>query len=236
MTDSHTEFALLVDATQRLVRTVDGLDQVALAEPSTLPGWSRAHVVAHLALNAEGLAGVLEGARRGEPTPMYVSDESRDADIAALAACGDAAALRDRFLAGTTRLIDAVRSLPADDSSGNFERTPGSRPIRLSAIPGMRLREVEIHHVDLAAGYTPAGWSAEFATGLLSSMVKRQPSAQAFQILATDTAQSYQVGAATDPHLVVSGPTCALGWWLTGRDADPDLTVNTGTLPTIESW
>ena len=52
-------FELLPEATQRLVRTVDGLDDDALAAPSGLPDWTRAHVVAHLALNAEGLASVL---------------------------------------------------------------------------------------------------------------------------------------------------------------------------------
>ena len=44
-------------------------------------GWSRAHVLAHLALNAEGLAGAVRGLRDGQPTPMYPSQTARDADI-----------------------------------------------------------------------------------------------------------------------------------------------------------
>ena len=76
----------LVEATQRLVRTVDSLSDDDLAAPSVLPGWSRAHVVAHLTLNAEGLAGVLAGVVEGEDVPMYRSQEDRDADIEELAA------------------------------------------------------------------------------------------------------------------------------------------------------
>ena len=102
-------FELLPEATQRLVRTVDGLDDAALAAPSGLPDWTRAHVVAHLALNAEGLAHVLTSRTEGRPTSMYRSDEARDGDIDDLAAA-DRAELRDRFLAGTTLVVDASRN------------------------------------------------------------------------------------------------------------------------------
>src|SRR3954451_15483752 len=42
-------------ASDRLLATVEGLTVAGFAEPSVLPDWTRAHVVAHLALNAEGL-------------------------------------------------------------------------------------------------------------------------------------------------------------------------------------
>jgi maleylpyruvate isomerase len=72
--DPSGAFELLPEATQRLVRTVDGLDDEALAAPSGLPEWTRGHVVAHLALNAEGMARVLDSRAEGEPTTMYTSD------------------------------------------------------------------------------------------------------------------------------------------------------------------
>src|SRR6476620_9662092 len=104
-------FELLPEATQRLVRTVDGLDDDALAAPSGLPEWTRAHVVAHLALNAEGLAGVLEGRTAREPTTMYRSEQARNDDIRDLARA-ERTELRDRFMAGTTLLADAVDRFP----------------------------------------------------------------------------------------------------------------------------
>jgi hypothetical protein len=38
-------------------------------------------------------------------------------------------------------------------------------------LPWARLREVEVHHVDLDAGYTPEDWSDAFALRLLREIV-----------------------------------------------------------------
>ena len=51
------------------------------AEPSLLPGWTRAHVLGHLAGNADALTNLLTWARTGVETPMYASPEARDAEI-----------------------------------------------------------------------------------------------------------------------------------------------------------
>jgi maleylpyruvate isomerase len=232
--DPQAQFALLPEATQRLVRTVDGLDDAALAEPSGLPDWTRAHVVAHLALNAEGLAGVLRSRIEGDPTSMYPSDEARDSDITALAGAGRTE-LRDRFMAGTTRLTDAVDHFPDEWWPESFERTPGGRVIRYAAIPGMRLREVEIHHVDLAAGFAPTGWSDAFAAHLIGAMVKRHPSDESFRVLATDLARTWEVGDDPD-ETTVSGPAGDLAWWLTGRVPAESLACSTGDLPAVKAW
>src|SRR4029450_1087324 len=92
---------LLHESTQRLVRTVDSLPDDAFGEASELPDWTRGHVVAHLTLNAEGLAGALPALVAGEPTPMYRSQDSRDEDIDKLAAA-EPSELRDRLLGATT--------------------------------------------------------------------------------------------------------------------------------------
>ncbi len=60
---------------------VAGLSDRGFGEPSALPGWTRAHVVAHLARNAEALRDLLTWARTGVETPMYTSREQRAADI-----------------------------------------------------------------------------------------------------------------------------------------------------------
>jgi maleylpyruvate isomerase len=234
--DPQGAFELLPEATQRLVRTVDGLDDDALAAPSGLPGWTRAHVVAHLALNAEGLASVLTSRTEGRPTSMYPSDEARDRDIDDLAAA-DRAELRDRFLAGTTLVVEAVERMPDELWPETFERTPGGRVIRYAAVPGMRLREVEIHHVDLDAGFAPRGWSDAFAAHLIGAMVKRAPSDTSFRVLATDLARTWAIG--DDPGesgTTVSGPAGDLAWWLTGRPPADSLTSSTGDLPLVKAW
>jgi maleylpyruvate isomerase len=50
--------------------------------PSLLPGWTRAHVLAHLAGNADAQVNFLTWARTGVETPPYASDEARDQEIA----------------------------------------------------------------------------------------------------------------------------------------------------------
>jgi maleylpyruvate isomerase len=217
----------LAEATQRLVRTVDALTDEELAEPSLLPGWTRAHVVAHLALNAEALAGVLRGVVDGEDVPMYLSQEERDADIEKLAG-EEPSALRDRFLAGATLFRDAVTAVPEDGWAGEFRRLASGGPIipRIE-IPGMRHREVEIHHADLAAGYGPRDWPEPFLDDIFDRVVRDREGGPAMLLRTPDG--DVPVSAGDGP--VVSGSRVDLAWWLLGRGdgtglrADPELPV-----------
>jgi len=223
---------LLEQSDQRLVRTVDGLSAEELVAPSLLPGWSRAHVVAHLALNAEALERVLTGLRHGEHRTMYDSDRARDAEIARLAAEGPDE-VRERLLAATHCFSRAARAAEPDDLHQRFERTPGGQRIGVRAIPLMRWREVEIHHADLDAGYTRAHWPAEFSVALIDSMGAR-PYAEPFTVLARDLARTWHLGG--EGGRVVAGSAADLGWWLTGRGDGEGLAHDRHPLPRIESW
>ena len=50
-------------ATQRLLDAARVLPESELRAPSLLPGWSRAHVLAHVARNADAMRSLLTGAR-----------------------------------------------------------------------------------------------------------------------------------------------------------------------------
>ena len=219
---------LLAEASNRLVRTVDALPEDAWAGPSLLPGWTRAHVVAHLALNAEGLTGCLRGVVRGEHVPMYASDAARDGDIAALAA-EDTPHLRERLLASVTELADALALVPADEAERRLERTPGGRTFTASGIPGARLTEVEVHHADLAAGYSPADWPPDHAVHVVESLLARHRLAEGAVLRAVDVDRTWTVGGAGP---AVSGTAADLGWWLAGRGDGSTLTSE-GPLPRI---
>jgi maleylpyruvate isomerase len=232
---------LLGEAAQRLTRTVDGFHDDDWSAPSLLPGWTRAHVVAHLALNAEGMARALRGVVADdidddEPRTMYDSDDRRDSDIAELSTA-DETELRDRLLAGTSAINDAMASVPAGGWEGRIERTPGGRTMRTASLPGMRLREVEIHHVDLGAGYTTGDWSPEFAELLLDAMSKRDATT-AFEVKPMDSDRTWLFGDAEAeyPVTVVTGPAADLGWWLTGRPAPETVSCSHGELPEIGAW
>ena len=230
-----TQLELLTGADQRLVRTVDALTAEDLARPSLLPGWSRAHVVAHLALNAESLERVLSAAARGEQQPMYSSPDARAADIEELAKA-EVSELRERLMASTHCFARAATSLSGDDAwHGRFERTPGGgATFSVATVPLMRLREVEIHHVDLDADYTPDEWPEAFDAVLIESMTKR-PYPRPFRVLARDLARTWDFGDG-DPVANVTGDAASLGWWLTGRGDGADLTVDQDRLPEVPSW
>lgn len=225
--------ALLADADRRLVRTVDGLTAEDLAVPSLLPGWTRAHVVAHLTLNAEALDRVLTARRTGDPRPMYDSQEGRDADIEALARA-EHAELRERLFAATTLFEQAYAAMTVGDAQAHFERTPGGQTIRVGNAPLMRLREVEIHHADLGAGYSHTDWPPEFSAVLIESMTAFRDGPP-FRVLARDLARTWQLGDG-EGGPVVAGDAADLGWWLTGRGNGEGLDSDTGTLPDMGAW
>jgi maleylpyruvate isomerase len=225
--------AALESATRRLVRTVDAMEDFQFAEPSLLPGWTRAHVVAHLTLNAEGLAGALEGVREGRTVPMYRSQEARDGDIEELSGL-QPGRLRERFLASTTLIGHGVAELPEELHGERIERTPGSdRVFTAGRVGEMRLREVEIHHADLDLAYTFQDWPSSFAVALLDNRARVHDDPVSFTARADDLDRTWSFG---DGGPTVSGPGCALAWWATGRDPGDLLSSDDGQVPQMEAW
>ena len=227
-TDADAIREELREATRRLVRTTDALPDAAYAEPSGLPDWTRAHVLAHLALNAEGLARALTGVIDGASAWMYASDQARDDDIATLAAASPSR-IRERVLAACTLLSNAIDAVPPDQADTIIERSPGGRRFRVGDVPRMRLQEVEVHHADLDAGYDRGRWRAPFAAGLVDAMRTRVQVSTGFTAHASDVDRSWTFG---DGGPVVSGALVDLAWWLTGRGSGEGLTSD-GEMPRI---
>lgn len=233
-----SDFTLLSEATQRLVRTVDGLSDDRLAEPSGLPGWSRAHVVAHLALNAEALERVLNGVAANDPVPMYPSQQRRDGDIGDLVEAGSGE-LRSRTLQAVRLFTDAARAFPQDRADVRVERVPGGTSFPAGAALGMRWREVEIHHADLDAGYSFADWPLAFSVAAAEVLTSPDGPPRAwpspFEVQARDAGRSWRVGDG-EPRQVVSGDAAPLVWWLSGRGEGVGLQTDQGELPEVPRW
>jgi len=225
--------ALLDAGTRRLVRTIDGLPDDQYPQPSLLPGWSRAHVIAHLTLNAEGLSAALEGVHEGRPVPMYASQEARDGDIVALATSASPGTLRDRFLGSTTVIGEWVEELADNLADHLIERVPGGRSFPAGEVGHMRVREVEIHHADLGLDYTAADWTPDFVALLLEARVAAYDGSAGFVAHATDLDRSWTFGSGGP---TVSGFGSALAWWATGRGTGDGLTSDDGRVPRIEAW
>jgi maleylpyruvate isomerase len=224
---------LLPEATRRLIRTADSIADDQYGAPSGLPDWTRGHVLAHLALNAEGLAGALGGIVEGERVSMYGSQEARDDDIARLAGARPSV-IRSRLLGATTDLADALDAVPDDQWDTTIDRVPGGRTFTAGDVPGMRLGEVEIHHADLGVGYSRADWPASYVLLMLDGRSEKGVSAdQSFHVRATDLDRTWRFG---EGGPTVSGTGADLGWWLTGRGTGEGLSSDSGTLPQIGKW
>lgn len=159
-------------ATQRLLGTARILTEPDLRAPSLLPGWTRAHILAHLARGADAMRNLLAGARSGQDRPAYASAEARQADIvqgAGLPPKELTADLADSAMAWRT----VARQLP-DDAWQVPVRILDSVPFPAAQLLARRLVEVELHHCDLGAGYVPADWPAAFAAMELAEPMRSQ--------------------------------------------------------------
>jgi maleylpyruvate isomerase len=157
-------------AMQRLIDEARIMTSPDLQAPSLLPGWTRAHVLSHLARGADAMRTLLAGARVGQDRPAYASPQARDADIDRGAAAED---LVDDLVASAMALRTVARQLP--DTAWRYQvQMPDSHRIQASQLLAWRLAEVELHHCDLGIGYGHDQWSAVFAAMELDEPMRSQ--------------------------------------------------------------
>jgi maleylpyruvate isomerase len=209
-----------------------------LAEPSLCDGWTRGHVLTHIARNAEGIADTLAGALRDEIVERYPGgwdarnaaiDEGAGRHFAALVAdVRDTAQRLDRVL-GAVGDADAWAKPTAED------QTAESWVYR-------RWREVEIHRVDLASDYTPDRWPPAFVTAELpqaaETLAHRVDGAVHVTVTADGSLAPDHVGtewrAGEGDPVEVSGPDWAVLAWLAGRAAATGGALT--ATPALDGW
>jgi maleylpyruvate isomerase len=160
------------DATQRLLSTARMIEETELRAPSLLPGWTRAHVLAHLARSADAMRNLMIGARDGQDRPAYASAEARATGIELTAKQKPAELAAD--VAGAAMAFRTIaRGLP-DGAWACQLQILGSAPFPAGQLLIRRLVEVELHHCDLGRGYGPADWPAAFAAMDLAEPMRTQ--------------------------------------------------------------
>ncbi|GGL95566.1 MULTISPECIES: maleylpyruvate isomerase family mycothiol-dependent enzyme [Micromonospora] len=226
----------VAEATARLLDTAATFDTAGVTAGSALPGWTRGHVLTHLARNADGFVNLLTAARTGQRIPMYASAASRTADIQVGAARPPAAHLDD-LRRSADRFTEAVAAMPVRAWAATVETRRGPWPA--AQLVWGRLRELEVHHVDLAAGYRPTDWTPAFAHRLLHDVTttmadRTDVPAMVLRVDGSrhELALGDRAGAPT-----VRGPVHDLAAWLIGRSGGDLLTVDPdGPLPIPPEW
>jgi len=234
MTNRQDAMEWLEAATSRLEATTAQIEASDLLAASALPGWSRAHVLTHIAGNANGLRSLLLSARSGEALRMYANPNARAADIATGAArphdviVADVVESARRFRAEARSMPEAAWAATVTFTSGQ----PNARSFPAEELLYRRLTEVEVHHVDLAMDYSFSDTPTALGEWLLDDLGRHCGATlargQRGQWTATisDDARSWQCSGST-PDLLA---------WFAGRSAGAGVQSDGEGLPRLSGF
>lgn len=221
--------------TSHYSRQLSLVDNADFAEETNLQGWTRAHIVAHVAYNAIALCNLMHWANTGEKTPMYSSPEARNEEIAY----------------GATLLPDALRNLhghavarldvdwreTAPEAWGSEVLTAQGRTVPASETLWMRSREVWIHAVDLGAVATFGNIPEIILTTLAAEITAKwagQGAGEGLVLVDAHSGARYPA-APGDNEVVISGNLAAIVRYAAGRGAE-GVTSSTGEVPEPPRW
>ena len=227
----------LADATADLITNIGQLTEADARGASLLPGWTRGHLLTHLARNAEGGVRLLGWARTGVPSYEYPSVAARAAAIEE-GANRPAAVLLDDVTATAAAFAAAAAAMRPPDWQHPVTWTIGGQTPAEHVVRS-RLAEVLIHHVDTDLGYGPGSWPATFVRDMLPAIVRglteRELAPLSAQLTATDTGHSFQLGGGQDAGQI-NGTEAELMAWLLGRSDGTGLDRDKpGPLPPVPS-
>ncbi|NDZ80207.1 maleylpyruvate isomerase family mycothiol-dependent enzyme [Streptomyces sp. SID10853] len=198
------------------IRAAD-LHDAGLDGPSTLPGWTRKHLVAHIAANADALGNLVHWAATGEHTPMYASPEERAAGIerGAVLPAGELTAWLRRSATGLAASMSAL----SDEQWQSPVVTAQGRTVPATELPWMRSREVCVHAIDLGTGPTFADLPAGFLAALCDDVAAKRAKdgGPALILEAAGTGARWELPGEGEPT-VLTGALHDITAYLTGRE------------------
>ncbi|MGW8955735.1 maleylpyruvate isomerase family mycothiol-dependent enzyme [Streptomyces sp. NPDC055709] len=222
-------------ATDRFLATVTSLTDAQVTAGTLVPPWTRGHVIAHVARATDSLCRLLTWARTGVETPQYASMDARAAEIEAGAGrpvAELAADVRD----SAARFDEAIRALPTDAWHTEVRMRTGELRTPATLVP-TRLRELEVHHADLDAGYGFCDIPADAARWIIDDIVEalaRRQDTPPLRLETTDTGLVHVLGTGGP---TVSGRQADLLAWLSGRSPSTGLTASgADTVPSAPFW
>lgn len=221
-------------ATSRYLGALTLLTDEDLRAPSLLPGWTRGHVVAHLARNADALTNLAHWAESGEVRYMYASHEQRDADIEE-GARRSAQELREDSAAAAGRFLQAINELDVGHEDAMVARAPDAPEFPARDLALRRRIEVEVHEADLGLAFTHRDWDPAFAEVLLERVMQDRADGPAMVLRAGDTGGLWKYGV-QGKGPTIEGTACDLAWWVTGRGQGEGLSSDSDVLPDLGAW
>ena len=210
------------------------LDDDALNAPSALPGWTRKHLLAHVAGNADALSNLVRWAATGKPTPMYSSPVERAAGIAH----GSRMPARDltTWLRSSADALEEAMIHLSEEQWQTPVVTAQGRTVPATEVPWLRSREVYVHAVDLATGLSFADLPSGFLLALCADVVGKRGTLPGppLMLVATDTAGQWELPGQGN-IVTLSGPLAEITAYLTGRTHNLASTDYQAP-PTLPAW
>ncbi|WP_328306874.1 maleylpyruvate isomerase family mycothiol-dependent enzyme [Actinomycetospora sp. NBC_00405] len=142
-----SDLNVLQRETGMAMATIASLTDDEIAKPTHCEGWTRGHLIAHLALDADAMANLVTWAVTGQEAPAYESREQRDADIEATSQLS-ATELAKALEQADARLLNALRTLKGGVRTKTVP-TLFSGEVDVFSLPARRTTEVIVHHNDL---------------------------------------------------------------------------------------
>jgi maleylpyruvate isomerase len=189
------------EGTALLLSAAAGLGETGYAGDSLLPGWTRKHLVAHVAANADAVGNLVRWAATGVETPMYASPQERAAGIAK----GPTLSAKelDAWLRASAERLAASMDDLAEAAWQHEVVTAQGRTVPAAETPWMRAREVCVHAVDLDLGVTFADLPAGFNEALCADIRALR--------------RTRGAGMSELPAQVAGAPLHEITAWLAGR-------------------
>ncbi|GAA3855682.1 maleylpyruvate isomerase family mycothiol-dependent enzyme [Tessaracoccus defluvii] len=190
------------------------------AAATSLTGWSRSHVAAHLAEGARGMVRVIRSLHSGIPRRMYDSEAANQRAIE-LGALADGLDLQIRLDTSASELQAELAALEDDDRLVSLR---AGYQVPAHDIPLARLSEVVLHHVDMGCILEESDLVPGIAEALLAFHVERIGHRDDYPPLRLVADEGYigsvgRPGATTGMH----GPSADLLVWLTRGIETPRL-------------
>ena len=166
---SHQALLALLDSV-----SLDDIDQWC-AEPSLLSKWSRGHVLAHLARNADSHSHLFAEAALGREGEQYAGGLKGRAEGIATEAKLSGKELVRRTRESIYQLEAAWARSPGEAWLGNGKNAVGA-VLAIADLPLLRWQEMEVHMHDLGIGFTYAQWNSLYVRHDLVRMTMRYTS------------------------------------------------------------
>lgn len=227
----QSDLSRLERETEQYLSTVESFHDDEFTEPSLCEGWSRADVVAHVAVVSRRLVRLIDWAQTGTEQAPYDSQEERSALIAETAGL-PAAQLKVEARAAIRHFLDNAQRLTGTLTVDQLALGP--KTFAPHQLPGVMVAEIILHHADLDTQWEIEEADPDSVLDALEAAVRTMQVKDApGMTIVTDERDEWVIG---DGALRVEGDREGILPWLARGDAENIYLPEGAQAPQLPTW